>query len=202
MCLRALSLFLSLSLSLRVLNERSFDESERYSVDTMTFSIPFLSLLFFSLETKYKTKTPERMSFFPRYCGQKHERRFRFQKGRFLVRAFLAKKSDASGRVCAHITRGGLLLKRVFFFVLSSRIFSLRCVSTPIQNFRRRRRRRRRERFFRRHLPTPFVVVEEVSSSSRFRLRKRCFGDDHYVPPRVVSLSGAIYPINSDVIKS
>ena len=167
----------------------------------MTFSIPFLSLLFFSLKTKYNEDITGKDVLLPvRYCGQKHERFLRFQKGRFLVRAFLAKKSDASGRVCAHITRGGLLLKRVFFFVLSSRIFSLRCVSTPLQNFRRRRRRR--ERFFRRHLPTPFVVVEEVSSSSRFRLRKRCFDDDHYVPPRVVSLSGAIYPINSDVIKS
>ena len=64
---------LFLSLSLRVLNERSFDESERYSVDTMTFSIPFLSLLFFSLETKKSNEdTGKDDVLLPAiYCGQK-----------------------------------------------------------------------------------------------------------------------------------
>ena len=125
----------------------------------MTFSIPFLSLLFFSLEPRSTTKTPERMMsfFFPRYRGQKHERRRRFQKGRFLVRAFLAKKSDASGRVYAHTE---VFFLSAFSSSFCHRVFSLslRCVSTP-QQIRRRRRRRRRERFFRRqNLPTPLTL--------------------------------------------
>ena len=164
----------------------------------MTFSIPFLSLLFFSLEQRSQTKTPERMMsfFFPRYRGQKHERRRRFQKGRFLVRAFLAKKSDASGRVYAHITREVFFFLSAFSSSFCHRVFSLSpmCLD-PTKKLSKTKTKAKTRTLFSTASSSNAVVVEEASvvffpfSTLKASFRRRPLCTTRSIPIQLIRMS-------------